>query len=410
MKFQAADDIRPWASLPDSNSPDVGLPAHERPPPLSHSRRPSLLPMRLTFAIISGFWVLWYLAQTSLAFMNSPERAASWMAPRLLVALAGAALSCAIAAALNSLSSKSLLQRALAALALSIAGTVVHSIVTQRIWNVLSPDSMPPSPLWIVYGTDVLVRFWFFALQSAIILALSYAAEIRERERQINSLQALAQGAQLRALRNQLNPHFLFNALNSVVGLISAGRPKDAETMTENLADFLRLTLALDPQQLITLDKEIELQKLYLAIEKVRFPERLAVRVDVSDDARMALVPSLITQPLIENTIKYAVARSTEPVELRIIAVALRDELEIVVEDSGGNAQDINPKGARLGLRNVLERLNMHYDGAGELVAEQQPGAGFRNRITIPLHFAPAEADQPELVSLERPSPPTGAY
>src|SRR5207302_219052 len=133
---------------------------------------------------------------------------------------------------------------------------VVHSVLTQEIWNVLAPDSMPPSPLWLVYGTDVLIRFWFFASQSAIILALSYAGDIRERERQIHSLQALAQAAQLRALRNQLNPHFLFNALNSVAGLISAGRPSDAETMTENLADFLRLTLALDPQQLITLEQE----------------------------------------------------------------------------------------------------------------------------------------------------------
>lgn len=349
--------------------------------------------MRLTLAIICAFWVLWYVAQTALSFMNNkPSEAAGWLAPRLLIALTGVALSCAIAVVLKSLGSRTLLQRALAAFGLSIAGTVLHGVISQRIWELLSPDSMPTSSLWIIYGTDFIVRFWFFASQSAIILALSYAADVREREQQIHSLQALAQGAQLRALRNQLNPHFLFNALNSVVGLISADRPRDAETMTENLADFLRLTLALDPQQLISLDEEIQLQKLYLDIEQVRFPDRLTIHVDVPADARRALVPSLITQPLIENTIKYAVARSTEAVDLRISAAAHKHQLEILIEDNGGNARNSSPKGARLGLRNVIERLNMHYDGAGELATEHRPDGGFRNTIRIPLQFAPAGA------------------
>jgi LytS/YehU family sensor histidine kinase len=245
------------------------------------------------------------------------------------------------------------------------------------------PESGLPSTIDLVQ--DYVLRLWYFGSLSGIILALSYAADVRDREERIGRLQALAHSAQIRALRNQLNPHFLFNALNSISGLISAKRVPDAEIMTEDLADFLRLTLALDPQRMITLDQELHLQRLYLSIEKVRFPDRLHVEENVPDALRTALVPSLITQPLIENSIKYAVARSTRRVELRVSARASGEVLEITVSDSGGDAVAGRSKGARLGLTNVAERVHMHYGEEGHFIAEPEPSGGFRNVIRIPL-------------------------
>ena len=114
--------------------------------------------------------------------------------------------------------------------------------------------------------------------------------------------------------------------------------------MTENLADFLRATLALDPQQLIALDEEISLQNLYLSVEKVRFPERLNVVVDMPEETRSVLVLALITQPLVENSIKYAVARSTGRWVLRNCRALLGGILELIVEDDGGNAEPATPR------------------------------------------------------------------
>jgi LytS/YehU family sensor histidine kinase len=157
--------------------------------------------------------------------------------------------------------------------------------------------------------------------------------------------------------------------------------------MTVSLADFLRTSLALDPQSTIPLEEELNLQRLYLDIEKVRFPERLRTHVEIAPQTVRALVPSLITQPLIENSLKYAVARSTKPVDLRISASASNSCLEILVEDSGGNAEQAAARGASLGLANVAERLRAHYGKEAMIEAGPKDGGGFFNLIRLPLEL-----------------------
>ena len=115
-----------------------------------------------------------------------------------------------------------------------------------------------------------------------------------------------AQQAQLAALRYQLNPHFLFNSLNSISALIVTGRNKDAEAMTNRLSDFLRSSLNANPTELVPLDEELALTEEYLEIESVRFGERLSIAVDCADEACDALVPSFLVQPLVENAVKHA--------------------------------------------------------------------------------------------------------
>jgi two-component system LytT family sensor kinase len=343
----------------------------------------------LTLGVIAVYWLFWFLAYSGYVLINEPERLVISLVPRAIIASVGALLSVAIAYVLVRVRRARLSVRATTAIGLALAATAVHSVITDRVWMAFAPRYESTSSMLSSYASDLVIRFWFFASITAILLVLTYVRDVSEREDRIGVLQALAHAAQLRALRNQHNPHFLFNALNSIAGLLSGKRVGEAETMTLNLADFLRTTLALDPNNEITLDEEIRLQKLYLDIEKVRFPDRLNVRLNIPAELSQALVPSLIIQPLIENSVKHAVARSTAPVEIRLAAAARNGRLELVVEDNGGNAELGPARGTHVGLSNVSERLSVHYDGEARLESCADGKGGFRNVIGLPLRFAP---------------------
>lgn len=343
---------------------------------------------RASVAIILACWTIQYCATSVLVLAEGGTSLNNLYVPRLFVTLAGVAVSFLMMAIQNRLRDFSLSVRGLIAALMGVFAPVLSTIVNYIVFYVIYDFSESGLPSAIDLAQDYLMRLWIYGSLSAIILALSYAADIREREQRIHALQTLAHSAQLRALRNQLNPHFLFNALNSIAGLMRTRRPTEAERMTENLADFLRTTLALDPQSMITLAEELRLQDLYLAIEKVRFPDRLHLAIDVPHDLERALVPSLLTQPLIENSIKYAVARSTDPVTLSVSARAVGDLLELSIADDGGNADAAPAPSNRLGLRNIAERLLIHFGEEAAIHCAPAPGGGFVNRLTIPLRYA----------------------
>lgn len=340
----------------------------------------------ITSALVVLLWVSYFAGVSALIDLGNPQHTRTVYLPRAIVSLAGILISLGVVAAQSRLREPSLAHRAAIAAVAAFTAPALQSIINVKLFNFFFPTSAPAFG-WISFVTDYGWRLWIWAAASGVILAMAYAADIRDRERRILALQNLAHSVQLRALRFQLNPHFLFNALNSIAGLISAKRIDEAESMTEDLADFLRLTLALDPQKLITLEEELHLQNLYLEVERVRFPDRLTVRTDVPADLRMALVPSLITQPLIENSIKYAVAKSTRPVELAISARQAGDRLELVVADSGAGLEHGDPKGAGLGLRNVGDRIRAHSGERGELAVEDRGPNGFRSKLLLPLEL-----------------------
>jgi len=249
---------------------------------------------------------------------------------------------------------------------------------------------MGDSPLWTRfwynYAVQVVPRLWVFGTVYAMALAISYSSDVRQREEEIVGLRALAQETQLRALRSQLNPHFLFNALNSIAALIRDGKSEQAEAVTEDVADFLRITVTLDPQRLITLGEEAALQRLYLDIQKVRFPTRLNIIFDIGPTVEDALVPNLILQPLVENSIKHAVAQSTEPVTVRVSASADGSKLRVLVEDDGGNAASGGAaSGSSIGLVNVAQRLTAHFGSSATLTSVPTDEGGYRNLIVMPL-------------------------
>lgn len=337
----------------------------------------------ITGAIVVLMWVSYFAGVSAMVDLGNPAYTREIYVPRAIVTLVGVIISFAIVAVQFRLTDPTLKRRATLAVIAGVTAPAVQSLINNKTFSFFFPNDSHVFG-WPEFGSDYAWRVWIWIATSGMILAMSYAADIRERERRILALENLAHSAQLRALRLQLNPHFLFNALNSVAGLISSKRIKEAEAMTENLADFLRLTLALDPQRLITLEEELQLQRLYLEIEKKRFPDRLLVRVDVPADLRPLLVPSLITQPLIENSVKHAVARSTRPVELVISARSVGNQLELVVADTGSDSAETGKTGVRLGLRNVTERLHTHYGARASLVIESSAG-GFCNRILLPM-------------------------
>ncbi|MBV8687378.1 MAG: histidine kinase [Alphaproteobacteria bacterium] len=228
--------------------------------------------------------------------------------------------------------------------------------------------------------------YFFFAAWASFYIAMSSAARLRTAERRAARAERDAQAAQLRALRYQVNPHFLFNTLNSLSSLVMARREEEAEAMIVNLSTFFRSSLALDPGADVDLADEIEFQKLYLDIEKVRFPRRLEVRFDVPAELRGARVPPLLLQPLVENAIKHAVARTSEPVVLTIAAREEDSSLILSVENDRGPAPGAAPgAGTGVGLANVCERLAARFGGAADCEAGPLPGGGYRVTLTMPL-------------------------
>jgi LytS/YehU family sensor histidine kinase len=210
---------------------------------------------------------------------------------------------------------------------------------------------------------------------------------VRE-EQQLNAeSRERAHVAQLRALHSQINPHFLFNSLNSVSALILDRKVPEADEMVTKLARFLRLGLAADPTDKIALSSEIELQRTYLEIEQLRY-EDLAIDLSIPAELDEALVPALILQPIVENAVKYGVAGAPPPAHIAIDAWAEDRQLVLQVTDSG-KGKPPKAKGAGIGLANVLQRLRLIYgDEKVELTARRIENDRFRVRLAFPLEIA----------------------
>lgn len=234
----------------------------------------------------------------------------------------------------------------------------------------------------------------YFGLRYYQLLQLEQDKLLQEtaskRDEKLRRLEAEAQSrdAQLRMLRYQLNPHFLFNTLNALNALVRTGETGKAAETIEQLSSFLRHALDEESQPLVTLDEELFMLGLYLDIEMVRFEDRLQVAYSVQPEVRQALVPSMILQPLIENSMKYAVANSEEGGSIRVSAVACDQRLQLEVTDSGPG-MDINELGKErgIGLSNTLNRLETLFPGDFVFEALDVEPSGLRVRIDIPMNL-----------------------
>jgi two-component system, LytTR family, sensor kinase len=197
---------------------------------------------------------------------------------------------------------------------------------------------------------------------------------------------ALAQEAQLKMLRYQLNPHFLFNTLNAISTLVLDNQNRTANLAVSRLSEFLRYTLDQDPMKKVTLRQELDALNLYLGIEKLRFGDRLRLEFDVDERAESALVPSLLLQPLVENAMKYAIAPREQGGSVTVIAGIEGRQLRLAVLDDGPGLPPAVSSGIGrgVGLRNTRERLKVLYGDAHSVeVADASPG--LRVEMRLPL-------------------------
>jgi two-component system LytT family sensor kinase len=335
--------------------------------------------------LIAIYWIAQFVILTTMRMiwsegMESPL----FLLPRTFMALVGVGLSFAIHALHRRFVHWSWARRlALAFLAAMIAAQI-HALINFLAFQVVMPKENMASSTAMTIVSATLQWVWTYAAISALLLTASYSDELLERERRMADLQELAHSAQLRSLRYQLNPHFMFNTLNSVAALIAGERADQAEQMVETLADFLRASLALDPNDDLTLEKELELQSLYLSIESARFSDRLTVETRLAADVRDALVPSLILQPIVENAIKHGVARNPSPSTIRIEADRRGDRLEIEVSNAVPEKGARALGGTRVGLANVARRIALRYGDEGKLEAGLE-GERFVVRLVVPV-------------------------
>ena len=355
----------------------------------------------------SGFsyWSLHVAGWALFALAMMIGRAGEWSLARIVTTeLAYAGTAAAISAAMRVLYVRLRLATAsprrlvLVALATSYAGALVWTVV----FHLYEAGPGPALVSWLggveargysgpifdgaVYHTAVLLGW------SALYLGIQYYAALqRERERALRA-EADANRAHLQALRYQLNPHFLFNALNGVSTLVAEGDARRATAMLARVSDFLRLTLDQDAAPEASLLAEMDYTQRYLEIERARFGDRLRTRFDIDDGVLSAAIPALLLQPIVENAVKHAVAPHEAGAEIRVAARREGDRLRVDVCDSGPGLQasgDGAPAGLGIGLANVRDRLREMHGAAGTLSLHEAPGGGLCVQIGLPFRAMP---------------------
>ena len=247
----------------------------------------------------------------------------------------------------------------------------------------------PGLNIGLVLG-QLFINFTVLAGWSALYFGINFYLIVEEQSDQLVMLESQASSAQLAMLRYQLNPHFLFNTLNSISTLVLLKETERANAMLSRLADFLRFTLVYEPTALVTVAQEVQTLKLYLEIEKMRFEKRLRPVFDIDPRAERARLPSLLLQPLVENAIKYAVTPSEEGAEIAVSARLVGERVRISVSDTGPGLIE-NKLGPSLstgvGLANIRDRLAQAYGPDHRFDARSTPGGGFAVEIEIPYQL-----------------------
>jgi two-component system LytT family sensor kinase len=252
---------------------------------------------------------------------------------------------------------------------------------------------------------------------SALYYAINFFLTVEQQADRLERLEAQATAAQLAMLRYQLNPHFLFNTLNSISTLVLLKQTEPANAMLTRLSGFLRHTLIAEPGSQVSLAQEIETLQLYLDIERMRFEERLRTHFEIEDAALTAQLPAMLLQPLVENAIKYAVGPQEEGARISLTARVIGDRLRLTVEDTGPGVDDWQrfqardpadlrnatpepgrPVSTGVGLANIRNRLAQAYGDAHLFETRSEAGGGFTVLIEIP--FTPVDVAEPAPIAV----------
>lgn len=273
----------------------------------------------------------------------------------------------------------------LAAVALT-AGWALGGILLSRVLSGETPFGFSPLS-WILTSLPFGLAVYFAVL--GVEHAAWYFAEAREREAGAARLSAQLSETRLGALRMQMQPHFLLNSLNAITVIVRDRDTVTATRMLEQLGEMLQRVMRSDRRAEDTLARELEFIEQYLAIEVIRFPDRLTVRYDVPADLRSALVPEFILQPLVENAVRHAVAVRTEPTSVLVSAERDGDDLVLQVRDDGPGP---GGTGEGVGLGNTRERLRTQFGERASLTIEAMPPHGTRATVRLPWRVGDRDA------------------
>ena len=268
-------------------------------------------------------------------------------------------------------------------------GVLWQIVKNINFWEIYKHGYEPK--FWYMYTRSTLGSFYIILSWSGLYFGSKYYQMLQIEKQNVLKANAVAHQAQLKMLRYQLNPHFLFNTLNAISTLILVEENKIANSMVTKLSEFLRYSLDKDPLKKVSLQTEIQALQLYLAIEQVRFEDRLQLDFKINDDCQAALVPSMILQPLAENAIKHAIAVQEQGGKITISVQRFADDLLISVADNGPGADIINGNLHResgVGLVNTRERLQALYHEKFSLVVSHNQPSGVKVNIRMPFELS----------------------
>jgi two-component system, LytTR family, sensor kinase len=273
-------------------------------------------------------------------------------------------------------------------LALSLATVILASATFSVIetWSVATFLRPNFRPVGIALLSPILLDFALLAAWTALYYGINYFLLLEDQIRLRERLESQASTAQLAMLRYQLNPHFLFNTLNSISTLVLLKQTERANAMLARLSSFLRYTLANEPTAKVTLAQEVETLKLYLEIEKMRFEDRLRPHFKIESETIGARLPSLLLQPLIENAIKYAVTPAENGADIWITAAREGQAVRLEVADNGNGegAEFAATPSTGVGLANIRDRLSQAYGPAHRFETRKNDRGGFSVILEIP--------------------------
>jgi len=343
-----------------------------------------------------AFWVLQSIGWSGYLFLRSLSGIANsmgWMFVVHTILLTATGYSATLLMA--SLYRRLIQMRALWTVLISFVTVLLASaafsfIETWSFATFVRPDARPAG--FEFFGA-IILDFSLLAAWSALYYGINYYLLLEEEIDQRSRLENQASSAQLAMLRYQLNPHFLFNTLNSISTLVLLKQTERANAMLARLSSFLRYTLANEPTAQVTLAQEVETLKLYLEIEKMRFEDRLRPHFRIEAETIGVRLPSLLLQPLVENAIKYAVTPSEDGADIWVTATREGSAVRIEVADSGpgGGAGLVSVHSTGVGLANIQDRLAQAYGAAHGFTTRANEQGGYSVIIEIPLDTAAKE-------------------
>ncbi len=356
----------------------------------------ALSPGRREFWLLHG---LGWLGYSTLHYLTALSYGKHWS--YFVVSLSSGAIGFTLTLAL-----RALLKRYWGVAPPRFAAAVAAGVfVCTVVWALLYVEMAVPYCLWLHPPRECIIKMpWgyigYFGSMLYVVLSwtglylgIKYYRQMRRQTESALQAKATAHQAQLKMLRYQLNPHFLFNTLNAISTLVLDRDSETANRMVTSLSAFLRHSLDSDPMQRVTLKQELDAINLYLGIEKIRFAERLHLRSKIQEPAYRALIPSLLLQPLIENAIKHAIARSVRGGTIDIEAAVHDDSLRVVIADDGPGCPELPrdgslPTGSGVGLANISERLRVLYGQRSRFILRRREGGGCEAQIVLPYEVA----------------------